>query len=149
MIIVSMRLARCIIRGTCDESDQESDQDHLIIEDDSDCNKIYEKHWSSILVSGYRCVSINGNMSIDGYSNLTRLTIYSGAMNGLTSLTISNDPVLTEVLFKSGYNGYDMLSNLVTLTISSRIFYISIKLIFLCYRPFTSDVDSIQSQVFR
>lgn len=148
--LVSMRLARSIIRGTSYESDQESNQDHLIIEDESDCNKIYEKHWSSILVPRYRCVSVSGSLSIDGYSNLTRLAIYSGTLDGLTSLTISNDPVLTEVLFKREYNCNDMLSNLVRLTISSRIFYISIKLIFLCYRPFTwENIVSIASQVFR
>lgn len=117
-----MRLARSIIRGTSYESDQESNQDHLIIEDNSDCNKIYEKHWSSILVPRYRCVSISGNLSIDGYSNLTRLAIYPAAMTGLTSLTISNDPVLTEVFFRGDSYYNDLLSNVVTLTFSSRIF---------------------------
>lgn len=117
-----MRLARCIVRGTSDESDHENNQNSLIVEDESDCDKISQNHWSTILISSYRCSSINDGLTIDGYSNLTRLAIYKGALNGLTSLTISNNPVLTEVSFLADDMSYnELLSNLVTLTISSSV----------------------------
>ena len=73
----------------------------LIIENDNDCDKLYESGWSSITVKEYMCDSINGSLLFENDTCLQYIHIQSSALYQIDSLGMINLPNLKSVIIES------------------------------------------------
>lgn len=73
----------------------------LIIENDDDCDKLYESGWSSITVKEYMCDSINGNLLFENDTCLQYIHIQRTALQIIDSLGFINLPNLKSIIIES------------------------------------------------
>ena len=77
----------------------------LTVSSDSDCEKLQEHGWTSIIVNSGLCNSMRGNLSISNYPCLESIDIKKNSLRNLNSLVISNNPQLSSIAIEDG-DGY-------------------------------------------
>ena len=99
--------------------------DHLHITKESDCEKITEKNWKSIVVESGLCNSMTDDLRIENYPNLITFIFKCQSLMNLNSLTITNNPSLAYLGTDSSYLVYsnEIYSTVKSVEISRIIFY--------------------------
>ena len=92
----------------------------LVIENEDDCEKIYESGWSSITVKDDYCNSLTGNLIISDNNCLQYILLQSDVLSNIQSVEISNLTNLS--LIRTDYSFYHTTS----LTLSSTIYIMTI-----------------------
>ena len=92
----------------------------LVIENEDDCEKIYESGWSSITVKEGYCNSLTGNLIISDNNCLQYILLQSNVLSNIQSVEISNLTNLS--LIRTDYSFYYSTS----LTLSSTIYIMTI-----------------------
>ena len=62
----------------------------LVIENEDDCEKIYESGWSSITVKEGYCESLTGNLTIANNNCLQYIYFYEFVLDNIESFVLSN-----------------------------------------------------------
>ena len=73
----------------------------LVIQDDNDCNKLYQSGWSSIIVNEGLCNSMTESLSISNNNCLQYIYIQYGSLKYLNSFSISSLPELDFFIVES------------------------------------------------
>ena len=97
----------------------------LVIENEDDCEKIYESGWSSITVKEGYCNSLTGNLIISDNNCLQYIHIHFDVLSNIQSVEISNVTNLS--LIRMEYSFYHTTS----LTLSSTFYFMTVNQIFL------------------
>ena len=92
----------------------------LVIENEDDCEKIYESGWSSITVKDDYCNSLTGNLIISDNNCLQYILLQSDVLSNIQSVEISNLTNLS--LIRTDYSFYYTTS----LTLSSTLYIMTI-----------------------
>lgn len=132
--IDSQRLTGCILDGGCSSSENPISLfipvDSLIVKEESDCVKLLDHSWSSIIIGDELCNTMTSSLHISAYMNLTYLEIGSKSLTNISSLIIENNPLLTTFITIE----FDSCSNVEELVIQSSC-------IFLILNRFTSIIS--------
>ena len=132
--IDSQRLVGCILDGECNSSENPISLfipvDSLIVKEESDCVKLLDHSWSSIIIGDELCNAMSSALNISAYMNLTYLEIGSKSLTNISSLIIENNPLLTSFITIES----DSCSNVEELVIQSGC-------IFLILNRFTSIIS--------
>lgn len=100
---------------------------YLHVTEESQCEKISENTWKSIVVESGLCNSMTGDLRIENYPNLYNLIVKQQSLMNLNSLTITNNPYLsyfgTDATFFLYHNG--TFGNVKNVEISRLLFFYS------------------------
>ena len=100
----------------------------LTISKDSDCEKLFNRGTSSIIIEAGYCNELTGDRRISYYPYLESITIKASTTSeintlaNLNSLTISNNPLLKSIIIEDGYDiSYGSCVNVKELYLTSLI----------------------------
>ena len=100
---------------------------YLHVTEESQCEKISENTWKSIVVESGLCNSMTGDLRIENYPNLYNLIVKQQSLMNLNSLTITNNPYLsyfgTDATLFLYHNG--TFGNVKNVEISRLLFFYS------------------------
>lgn len=116
--IDSQRLGGCILDGGCSSTDSPiitpTPTDYLIVKEESDCVKLENHSWSSIIIGKGVCNELSSALIISSYTNLVRFEIRRDSLNNVPSIEISSNPLLQEIKLSGSFD------NVYSVEISSR-----------------------------
>ena len=97
----SQRLGGCILDGGCSSTDNPiitpTPNDYLFVTEESDCVKLQNHSWSSIIIGKGVCNELSSAFIISSYTNLIRFEIRRDSLNKVPSIEISSNPLLQEI----------------------------------------------------
>ena len=95
---------------------------------DSDCYKLSQTHWQSIIIKEGRCNSKRNDLIIVNYPYLESIHVEKKSLQNLRSLVISDNPLLSRITFGDN-DGYEdgVFMNVKNVSISSIIYNIILK----------------------
>ena len=96
----------------------------LVVSSDSDCYKLSQTHWQSIIIKEGRCNSKRNDLFIVNYPYLETIHVEKKSLQNLRSLVSSDNPLLSRISFEDyDYNDYEdsVFMNVKNVTISSII----------------------------
>ena len=95
---------------------------HLVVSSDSDCYKLSQTHWQSIIIKEGRCNSKRNDLIIVNYPYLESIHVEKRSLQNLRSLVISDNPLLSNISFRDNEDYDDSaFMNVKNVTISSII----------------------------
>ena len=83
-----------------------SSAEDLIISSNTNCEKLHETGWKSIIVYEGYCNSIQEDLIIGNNPCLQSINLYKNSLKKLNSLTITNNPQLQSIVTNEGYGGW-------------------------------------------
>ena len=80
--------------------------DGLIISEEDECELIFEKHWSYIIVEDGVCNDYSGNLTLSDYPNLLFIEINGESFSSIHSFELINNPLLGSLKIQTSGEEY-------------------------------------------